>query len=140
MAASAEEALNDLFSKLQDIRATDVANDIKKVISRGITEETIIGKTKEFSQRPLNPKEAYNVAVEMLISALEPLLMQREINSKLELFSSSPVSVVWSEDFVERSLIEPEKLIGSDSQPLVENTDALKDDIHQLMKLMKEEK
>ena len=109
MAENSQEALDELFDVLRARNARDVAEQITKVVARGITEEIDIkGKTKELSQRPLNPDEAYIVAVEMLIASLEPMIMKRHALDELEETMGSQCSIIWSQDFVEKSPIAPE--------------------------------
>lgn len=110
MAENSQEALDELLEGLRNENAREVAEQITRVVARGITEEVDVkGKAKELSQRPLNPDEAYNVAVEMLIASLEPMIMKKHALDEIEKTMGIESSIVWSQDFVEKSPIAPER-------------------------------
>lgn len=109
MAENSQEALDELLDGLRNRNAREVAEQITRVVARGITEEIDTkGKAKELSQRPLNPDEAYEVAVEMLIASLEPVIMKKHALDEIEKTMGIESSIVWSQDFVEKSPIAPE--------------------------------
>lgn len=109
MAENSQGALNELLDGLRNRNAREVAEQITMVVARGITEEIDIkGKAKELSQRPLDPDEAYKVAVEMLIASLEPIIMKKHALDEIEKTMGIESSIVWSQDFVEKSPIAPD--------------------------------
>jgi len=104
MAENSQEALDELLDGLRNRNAREVAEQITRVVARGITEEVDIrGKAKELSQRPLNSDEAYSVAVEMLIASLEPMIMKKHALDEIEKTMGIKSSIVWAQDFVEKS-------------------------------------
>ncbi|MBR9910404.1 MAG: hypothetical protein GYB33_08655 [Gammaproteobacteria bacterium] len=130
MAKHSQEALNELLDSLRTRNARDVADQITRVVARGITEEIDIkGKIIERSQRPLNPDEAYAVAVEILIASLEPMIMKRHALDELEETMGSQCSIIWAQDFVEKSpvaLVSYEEIDIPDSQEVGQLEEKLK--------------
>ncbi|MGR3174268.1 MAG: hypothetical protein ACUZ8N_06680 [Candidatus Scalindua sp.] len=123
---------------MRNIQARDVAEGITSVIARGTTEEVEVkGKIKELSQRPLEPDEAYKVAIEMLIASLEPLLMQHHAIRDLEKLMDTTTSIAWLQDFVEKSPISPENTDSIDL-PYVEDIGLLESDLKRLIELLGE--
>lgn len=138
MSENAQEGLEELLDNLRNIQARDVAEGITSVIARGTTEEVEVkGKIKELSQRPLEPDEAYKVAIEMLIASLEPLLMQHHAIRDLEKLMDTTTSIAWLQDFVEKSPISPENTDSIDL-PYVEDIGLLESDLKRLIELLGE--
>lgn len=109
MADNSQQALDELFQTLRSIGARNVADEIMRVITRGTTEEIENeGRAKELSQRPLNPDEAYKVAVEMLVAFAEPIIMKNHTLQEIEKNIGYIASIVWRNDFVEESPIVPD--------------------------------
>jgi hypothetical protein len=109
MAENSQEALDQLLESLRSNNARAVADEIARVIARGVTEEKEMnGKIKELSQRALNSDEAYKVAVEMLVASLEPAIMKAHTLTELEQLMDMKSSIVWLQDFVEKSPVAPE--------------------------------
>lgn len=136
MPENEQEALDELLNDLRNSQAKDIAEEITRVIARGRTEEKeIMGRVKELSQRPLEPEEAYKVAIEMLIASLEPHIMQKHVLIELENHMGKKSSITWLQDFVEKSPIAPESTDSIDL-PDIEGVDALERDLKQLIKLL----
>ena len=109
MADNSQEALDELLQSLRSNNARAVADEIAGVIARGVTEEMEVkGKIKELSQRALNSDEAYKVAVEMLVASLEAAVMKEHTRIELEQIMNMKSSIVWLQDFVEKSPVSPE--------------------------------
>jgi hypothetical protein len=109
MAEHAQEALEKLLESLRKNDAQYIAEDISRVIARGVTAELdTTGKIKELSQRPLDSGEAYILAVEMLIAFLEPAIMKEYADYVIQETLGSKSSLVWANDFVEESPVSSE--------------------------------
>ncbi len=138
MAENAQEGLAELLSSLRRIDARGVADEITRVIARGTTEEIEIkGKIKELSQRPLNADEAYNVAIEMLVASLEPMIMKAHALAELENITDEKSSIVWSQDYVEKSPIATESYEDIVIQD-VDGVQKLESDLKQVVELLGE--
>lgn len=139
MAENSKEALGELLEILRRNDARAVADDIASVIARGVTEEIELkGKVKELSQRPLNPDEAYRLAIEMFLASLEPTIMKDYALKQIKIIMGVESSIEWRHDFVENSPISPERHEEA-SIPIVENVEELERALSKLVKLMDEE-
>lgn len=136
MAENSQEALDELLKSLRSKDARAVADEIARVIARGVTEEMEVkGKIKELSQRALNSDEAYKVAVEMLVASLEPAIMKEHTRVELEQLMDTKPSIVWLQDFVERSPVAPENYEDV-SIPDLGGLEKLEEDLTSLVRLV----
>ena len=111
MAEHAQDALAELLESLRQIDARELAEQIEIVIARGTTREVERkGRAKELTQTPLQPDEAYRVAVEMFVAWMEPLLIRKNIQYELSPDNDRSIDIDWRQDFVEKSPISPEEL------------------------------
>jgi len=138
MAENTQQALDELLNRLRRNNAQSVADEIARVVARGTTEEIEIkGAAKELSQRPLDPDEAFRVAVEMLVASIEPIVMKNHAMKVIEENMDTVTSIEWRQDFVEKSPIAPEGY-EEISIPDSEGVEDLEKDLKKLVKLMGE--
>ena len=136
MAESSQEVLNELLRSLRANNSRSLADEIARVVARGVTEETEVnGRVKELAQRPLTSDEAYRISLEMFIASLEPIIMKRHALHEIEEVMGVKSSIVWAQDVVEKSPIsldDYEEVVVPDALELV----ALEDDLKALVDLL----
>jgi len=140
MAENAQEALAELLESLKKMGANHLAEEVKIVIARGTTSEVEPkGHAKELMQSPLQPDEAYRIAVEMLIASMEPLLIRKNLQHELSPDEGQSIDIEWRQDFVEKSPIATEEL-ETDSFPKIEPRELyeFEKDVKKLISLLQE--
>ena len=108
------EALNILIGELRSREVGKWAEEIETVVGRGATEDRNVDlfgkkKAKHQVQRPLDSDEAYTVAIEMFVTLFEPILIKNKILESFAAANCGTTDVMWLEDYVEGSLISPQR-------------------------------
>ncbi len=95
------EALEALVEELLSRGATDLVQEIRQTIARGTTRTRREGKKGQevFLQEPLSDEEAFVVAVELILAALEPPFMLLEASKLLGVPGGE--DLVWMRDLLQ---------------------------------------
>jgi hypothetical protein len=110
------QAFNELLATLTDKGATALVEDIRAELARGTLREIEVPRGKrEEARRHYTPEEAYLLAAQMVLAALDPALMLHDVRDSLADIARHPVELVWRADYLE-SPIEDQKRLESIDQ------------------------
>jgi hypothetical protein len=97
-----EGELNELLAALGEIEGSSLVHDIRTILSSGkLVESEVSRGRKEEVRRLYTASEAYCIAVEMVLAAINPALMIHEARRSLHTRMELPVDFLWHHDNLE---------------------------------------
>jgi len=97
-------ALEELLFELRK-KSTEAEVDIRRVISRGTTRDTAKDDRKQSATLPLTSREAYFLAVRLVLCLVDPILMQDRVSRILEPNGNISPEIEWHSDYVSDDLL-----------------------------------
>ncbi len=94
-----QNALEELLSKIRE-KSKEAEVDIRRVIARGTTRDTEKDGSKQSAVLPLTPREAYLLAVRLVLSRVDPILMLGRVSHILELNGNVSPEIQWHPDYI----------------------------------------
>jgi hypothetical protein len=113
--ADPTQALNKLMATLIDKGGKALAEDIRAEVARGTLREIEVprGKRAE-ARRHYTTEEAYLLAAQMLLAAIDPALMIHDVRDSLAGIAAPSVELMWHIDYLEAPVEKQEKLESID--------------------------
>ncbi len=93
-----KRALEELLSQIRE-KSREAELDIRRFIAHGTTRDSY-KKDGKLSVLPLTPKEAYLLAVRLLLCRVDPILMIDRVSHNLELNGNVSPQIQWHYDYV----------------------------------------
>jgi len=95
-------ALEELLGSLRSLGADALADDIRPAVARGTLREVESERReREEARRPYDPRDAYILAVRMVLAAVEPAIMLDDMCRNLSDATPEQLEIVWRPDFLE---------------------------------------
>ena len=94
-----KSALEELLSQIRE-KSIEAELDIRRVIAQGTISDADKDGKKQSSILPLTTREAYLLAVRLVLCCVDPILMFDRISHTLELNGNISPNIQWLSDYV----------------------------------------